>query len=548
MRHPKVWAYFLLTIGIGAAPFLDVDAIAVNVTVDQALTQDDPTNQPILTFVAIFSEPIVGFDEADVVVSGPTGGGGSSITEDAPFDGTVFAIRVDGMTQDGVVFVTIPAGAVESTTGDLNAASTSTDNAVLFDASSPPPPLNRNPANGSISNDPSPTLSWSAPEDPGESGVKNYRVMIDGPKTRNYYTPNASYSPTLCEGVFTWRINARDHAGNTGTWSPWWRLMIDATSPLNPTISSSTHTIGDWSTDPTVGVSAAGAWDALSGVSGFEIAWNRDPVWTGSGIATHARTWAGDTFDAPHDGEWWVHVATADEAGNWTLPTHFGPFRIDTTAPMISGTPGNLIAHAAPGETTTPVTWIEPTASDSSSGVQSFTSTHNPGDTFSQGTTTVTYTASDHVGHVTTTSFDVITHENPIVSAVPAGKGGDDAFLDRSLPLRPGEAPPTVGTLPLAAIYSVGDVISGSCALRSRTDELCTNAHVTLTLYAVTIEDERETRAPKSVMILPYDRKRNGYGFEIPTDELQPGYYDVRLRYHVGVSQWIRVNIQPATN
>ena len=66
-----------------------------------------------------------------------------------------------------------------------------------------------------------------------------------------------------------------------------------------------------------------------------------------------------------------------------------------------------------------------PTSADNCSG-GTLTSTHNPGDTFAVGTpTTVTYTATDASGSVTTSSFTVTVNdtENPV---------GGDPELNRS--------------------------------------------------------------------------------------------------------------------
>jgi len=57
------------------------------------------------------------------------------------------------------------------------------------------------------------------------------------------------------------------------------------------------------------------------------------------------------------------------------------------------------------------VTWNAPTASDNCA-IDTFTSTHNPGDTFDVGTTPVTYTATDVNGNVSTCTFNVTVEDN----------------------------------------------------------------------------------------------------------------------------------------
>ena len=55
---------------------------------------------------------------------------------------------------------------------------------------------------------------------------------------------------------------------------------------------------------------------------------------------------------------------------------------------------------------TVTLTWTEPTASDNSGNV-TLTSDYSPGDMFSVGTTTVTYTAADGYPNVVTDSFTI---------------------------------------------------------------------------------------------------------------------------------------------
>ena len=46
------------------------------------------------------------------------------------------------------------------------------------------------------------------------------------------YTANTTYTPTaIADGSYTWRVYARDVAGNTGTWSTYWSLVVDTGFP-----------------------------------------------------------------------------------------------------------------------------------------------------------------------------------------------------------------------------------------------------------------------------------------------------------------------------
>ena len=78
----------------------------------------------------------------------------------------------------------------------------------------------------------------------------------------------------------------------------------------------------------------------------------------------------------------------------------------DNEDPLISGIPADKTQPMDDGFSTAVVTWTPPTASDNS-GVVTLTSSHNPGDTFTLGVTTVTYTAVDSDSNQMTESFTV---------------------------------------------------------------------------------------------------------------------------------------------
>ena len=80
---------------------------------------------------------------------------------------------------------------------------------------------------------------------------------------------------------------------------------------------------------------------------------------------------------------------------------------LDVDGPVISGCPSTQTGVTDSGIATGTVSWTAPTATDNS-GTQTLTSTHNPGDSFPVGTTTVTYTAIDADGNTATCTFDVV--------------------------------------------------------------------------------------------------------------------------------------------
>ena len=88
----------------------------------------------------------------------------------------------------------------------------------------------------------------------------------------------------------------------------------------------------------------------------------------------------------------------------------------DTQYPVINNTPNNITIYSESANNTSCqqlATWIAPTATDNCA-VSSFTSNYSSGASFPVGNTTVTYTAVDNSGNVTTTSFVVTVVDNTL--------------------------------------------------------------------------------------------------------------------------------------
>src|SRR5262245_7259780 len=110
-------------------------AAAPTVTINQANGQADPTNGSSVAFTVKFSEAVTGFDGSDVAFTGSSVGG--TLVAGVTGSGQDYTVSVTGMTGQGDVLVTIPAGAAVNGTNTPSAGSTSTDNKVKFDAVAP---------------------------------------------------------------------------------------------------------------------------------------------------------------------------------------------------------------------------------------------------------------------------------------------------------------------------------------------------------------------------------------------------------------------------
>ena len=116
------------------------DTVIPTVTVNKEITQPDPTNTGPINFTVIFSEPVTGFTNVDLVWGGTAAPSTAVVTTGS---GTTYNVAVSGMAADGTVTLTVPAGGAQDATGNGNAASTSTDNSVLYDTTRPTVTINQ---------------------------------------------------------------------------------------------------------------------------------------------------------------------------------------------------------------------------------------------------------------------------------------------------------------------------------------------------------------------------------------------------------------------
>ncbi len=79
----------------------------------------------------------------------------------------------------------------------------------------------------------------------------------------------------------------------------------------------------------------------------------------------------------------------------------------DTTPPVIDICPNSINVTTPVGMTSTPVTWIEPTATDNSGMTPTVTQSHQSGDRFPIGISQVFYTFSDLAGNEAACTFSI---------------------------------------------------------------------------------------------------------------------------------------------
>jgi len=163
-------------------------------------------------------------------------------------------------------------------------------------------------------------------------------------------------------------------------------VNYDITVPTNPTsVSSTTHTISNWSTSRIVDMAWSGASDDLSGVSGYSWDFTSssttvpDQIVDGTGLSATSPSLADGT-------NWYFHIRTKDNAGNWIASAvHRGPYYIDATSPS-----GTITISSGVSTTCLNVVPLSISANDNLSGVTQMQFS-NDGSTWSAWETYSTY-------------------------------------------------------------------------------------------------------------------------------------------------------------
>jgi hypothetical protein len=124
------WAATIATFKAATA-----DATAPTVTISQAAGQADPTNASPINFTVVFSEAVTDFATGDVDLSSSTAPG--TLTGTVTGSGTTYNVAVSGMTGSGTVIASLAAGVAHDAAGNPSEPSTSTDNMVTYDVTTP---------------------------------------------------------------------------------------------------------------------------------------------------------------------------------------------------------------------------------------------------------------------------------------------------------------------------------------------------------------------------------------------------------------------------
>ncbi|HNS71016.1 MAG TPA: YDG domain-containing protein, partial [Verrucomicrobiota bacterium] len=193
----------------------------------------------------------------------------------------------------------------------------------------------------------SPTFTWTSGTDSqgsgqGVSGVRGqkYYFGTSSGGTPDTFQAGTSYAPgARTDGTYYFKVNTIDYALNESGVATF-IFKYDATQP-NPISNFSSSSPGN---SDTAWYNSAGdlvwtwtaATDATSGLDGYAIVQDQTAGTQPGETKTHEETATSYTLTGPKaTGEYWLHVRSKDNAGNWLAAanTSHRRIRLDRTAP-----------------------------------------------------------------------------------------------------------------------------------------------------------------------------------------------------------------------
>jgi cyclophilin family peptidyl-prolyl cis-trans isomerase len=270
------------------------DNTGPTVTVAEASDQADPTNGSTINFTVTFREAVTDFETGDVLVTGTAGATTAIITG----SGTTYNVAVTGMLRDGTVILNVPAGVAHNSLGNANAASTSRDNSVTYDHTSPTVTVNQAATQGDPTG--ASTVHFTVVFSEDVTGFTSDDVTIGGTvwgnlkatvtgsgKTYDVAITGMGKSGTLIVTVGAGK--ASDLAGNTNTASTSKDNTVNFILANPPTYTLTAPVISK----ATIGQTVTIAWNISHVISGttVSVCYDKDKYWNGNEVwLTHTVT------------------------------------------------------------------------------------------------------------------------------------------------------------------------------------------------------------------------------------------------------------------
>jgi len=213
-------------------------------------------------------------------------------------------------------------------------------------------PTNLTPANGTVTNDPAFTDTWSVVEGAHGYAYRTANTMNGSDLGSVIYSDTSATQPgrystsgsTVTrqnggtpEADYYWQVSAIDGAGNLGPWSVINQVTVDTTAPAKPVhqspVDGAVINNNDFWFD----------WSDVSGAVSYEMQNSTSPavdangsfqdvMWTGD--YQHIQPTASTAHSVGASGTWYWQVRAVDAAGNksaWTTPW---AITLDMTAPV----------------------------------------------------------------------------------------------------------------------------------------------------------------------------------------------------------------------
>jgi lysophospholipase L1-like esterase len=355
------------------------------------------------------------------------------------------------------------------------------------------------------------SVAWTQSADPLLYGSLQYTLQHRNASgewadvSSTITTPSYAFN-TESEGTWRYRVMAHEGANETAFSSASEPVKVDQTAPAAPTLTADRSAdyvgAGGWYKD-SVQVSTSDNGDAAlaDGSTGSGV----DPA-SVPGLVTHSTS-----------GSFTDSATVSDLAGNTSEQSSLTVL-VDATAPSLSVTcPSTVLLKGKASATVA--------ASDGQSGLAADPSGTVPIDTSTVGPKTVTRTATDNVGHVTTRSCT--TNVGYVYSGVlqPINADGSSIFkLGSTIPVK-------------FSLADVGGVPVGS-------------AVANLTLAKVTNEidgsyvEATSTAAATTGTLFRYDPTGQQYIFNLGTKDLSKGTWSLKVTLDDGNTYTTRISLK----
>jgi hypothetical protein len=204
------------------------------------------------------------------------------------------------------------------------------------DTTPPTPPSLAGPADGTLTNTASLTLTWQASPSADAAG---YLLDFDG-TVQDVGGTTWFTEGLLADGTYTWTVAAYDTVSNTSNYTDTWSFTVDTTAPTPPTLTSPADATLTDTTSLTLTWQASPSADAAGYLLDFhgtvQAVGNTTQYTTGI-LADDAYTWTVAAYD--------VLSNTSAYTGTWS-------FTVDTTPPdpplLLSPTDGISLALNTP--------------------------------------------------------------------------------------------------------------------------------------------------------------------------------------------------------